>query len=207
MLYFFCVWTKCKWDKDIIHSHRNIRKYKGFFFPFPVNKNDLCTLQCLQVSLEMYSPALCFSFWGDEGYPALLANPAPEAERQTQLCLYDFGFLCFRDYVEGPERRVSEGLQVLLLLLWHHWRQNQPSAGHKLQVKLNNPTHPICQHLLSLSLWWKGFQDANPKVRSPEPCTHPPPFLCGLTKEASVLLPKGCYPLLSSSKAQHRLWE
>lgn len=118
----------------------------------------------------MYSLALCFSFCGDKGHPVLLENPAPEAERQTQLCLYDFGFLCFRDYLEGPERWVREDLQVLLLL-WHHWRQHQPRAGHKLQVKLNNSTHPIFQHLLSPCLWWNIFQDGNPKGRTPGPCT------------------------------------
>lgn len=56
-------------------------------------------------------------------------------------------------------------------------------------AQLNNPTQPIFQHLLSLCLWWNVFQDANPKVRTPEPCTHPSPLLCGPTKEASVLYP------------------
>lgn len=151
----------------------------------------------------MYSLALCFSFRGDEGYPVLLENPAPEAERQTQLCLYDFGFLCFRDYLEGSERWVREDLQVLLLL-WHLWRQHQPRAGHKPQVKLNNPTHPIFQHLLSLYLWWNVFQDGNPKGRTPEPCTRPPPFLTKEVRKLMSFSPQGLPspPVLQQSSAQ-----
>lgn len=100
--------------------------------------------------------------------------------RQKDKLSFAFMILAFsalRDYVEGPERWVGEDLQVLLLL-WHHWWQHQPSAGHKLQVKLNNPTHPIFQHLLSLYLWWNVFQDGNPKGRTPESCTHPLHLFC-----------------------------